>query len=79
MEILKIERRETGTLFWEMVVVLGFILDVFLWFAIVYIAVYVPDSMVMGIAAALNMTILAIIFIALKKGVMPQERSYVRI
>ncbi len=79
MEIIKIERRETETLFWEMVVVLGFILDVILWLVIVYIAVYVPDSTVMGIAAALNMTILAIIFIALKKGVLPQERSYVRI
>ncbi len=79
MEIIKIERRETGSLFWEMVVVLGFILDLILWLVIVYIAAYVPDSTVMGIAAALNMTILAIIFIALKKGVLPQERSYVRI
>ncbi|GBE19016.1 MAG TPA: hypothetical protein ENH13_02355 [Euryarchaeota archaeon] len=79
MEIIKIERRETETLFWEMVVVLGFILDLILWLAIVYIAAYAPDSTAMGIAAALNMMILAIIFIALKKGVMPQERSYVRI
>ncbi len=79
MEIIKLERRENETLFWEMVVVLGFILDVILWLVIVYIAAFTNDSQMMGIVAALNMTILAIIFIALKKGVLPQERVYVRI
>jgi hypothetical protein len=79
MEIIKLERRENETLFWEMVVVLGVILEVILFLVIVYIAAFTDDSQMMGIVAALNMTVLAIVFIALKKGVLPQERVYVRI
>ena len=79
MEIIKLERRENETLFWEMVVVLGVILEVILFLVIAYIAAFTDDSQMMGIVAALNMTVLAIVFIALKKGVLPQERVYVRI
>lgn len=79
MEILKLERRENESLFWEIVVVLAFLLNVLLWGIIVYIALFTSDSRMMGIATGLSMTMLAIIFIGLKKGVLPVERVYVRI
>jgi uncharacterized membrane protein len=79
MKVIKLEERENESLLWEMVIVLAFILDVILLFVIVYIAAFAPDSMIMGLAAGLNMTLLAIIFIGIKKGVMPQERIYVKI
>lgn len=79
MEILKLEKRENESLFWEMVIVLAFILDVMLWLVIAYIAAFAPDSQIMGLAAGMNMIMLATIFIGLKKGVLPQERIYVRV
>ncbi len=79
MKVIKLEERENESLFWEMVVVLAFILDVILWLVIVYMAIFAPDSTMMGIAAGMNLTMLAIIFIGLKKGVLPQERIYVKI
>lgn len=79
MEIVKLERRENESLLWEMVIVLAVILDVMLWLIIVYIAAFTNDSRMMGIVAGLNLTLLAIIFIGLKKGVLPQERIFVRI
>jgi hypothetical protein len=79
LKIIKLERRENESLFWEMVVVWAFILDIALLLAMVYIAAYTPDSTIMGIAAGLNMVTLAIIFIGLKKGVLPEERVHVEI
>lgn len=79
MKILKLERQENETFFWEIVVALAFLLNLLLWVVIAYVAGFAPDSKMMGIAAGLSMTTLAVIFIGLKKGVLPIERIFVRI
>lgn len=80
MKVIKLEERENESLFWEIAVVAAFVMEVFLLLLIVYIAIFdALDSKTMGIAAGLNLTLLAVIFIGIKKGVLPQERIYVKI
>ncbi len=79
MEILKVEKQENESLFWEIVIILAFVLNVLLFGVIVYVAAFTQDSQMMGIAIGLSFTMVAMIFIGLKKGVLPLERNYVRI
>lgn len=79
MKILKLESRENESFVWEIVVALAFLLNLLLWMVIAYVATFAPDSQIMGIAAGLSMTMLAVIFIGLKKGVLPIERVHVKI
>lgn len=79
MKILKLEKQDNESFVWEVVVALAFMLNLLLWVMIVYVAAFAPDSEMMGIAAGLSMTTLAVIFIGLKKGVLPVERIHVRI
>jgi len=79
MKILKIERMENEKAFWSNLVILAFIADTLLMGLLVYLVIVNPEHTGVGIVASLALVSLAIIFIGLKKGVLPVERVHVRI
>ncbi|MEE9594375.1 MAG: hypothetical protein V3V92_03150 [Candidatus Hydrothermarchaeales archaeon] len=79
MKVLKIERMENEKQFWINLVLLAFIVDTLLVGLLVYLVLVNPDPKGVGLVASAALTSLAIVFIGLKKGVLPVERIHVRI
>ena len=79
MKIIKVEKKENESLAWEIVALLCALLNFILFGAISYLAITKPEPKTIGLLSALNLTVLAILFIALKKGVVMPERVHVKI
>ncbi len=79
MKILKLERMENERMPWVILVLLAFIVNTLLLGLLVYLVAINPDPGAAGIVASASLIALAIIFIGLKKGVLPMERVHVRI
>ncbi len=79
MRILKVERMENEKQPWVILVALIFIANTLLLGLLVYLVIFNPDPKTVGIVSGASLTSLAIVFIGLKKGVLPVERVHVRI
>jgi hypothetical protein len=79
MKIIKIEKKENESLAWEAVAVIAALFNIALLFVITFLALKRPDPRTIGYLASANLVALAILFIALKKGVINPERVYVKI
>lgn len=79
MQIIKIEKMDNESLLWEIVALACAFINLLLFGAITYMALKRPEPKTIGLLSALNLTVLAILFIALKKGIVMVERVHVKI
>jgi len=79
MKIIKIEKKENESLAWEAVAIAAAVFNIASLFAITFLALKSPDSRIIGYLASANLIALAIVFLAIKKGVIMPERVYAKI
>lgn len=79
MKIIKIEKKENESLAWEAVAIAAAIFNIVLLFAITFFALTRPEPSLIGYLASADLIALAVLFLALKKGVIMPERVHAKI